>query len=83
MRPSLRDLRPGDEIEVLRDDGSSVVYIATSSEQVKKDTFPTDKVYGGTDVPELRLVTCGGEFDRDSGHYVDNIVVYAKIRGAV
>lgn len=78
----LRELVAGDEVEITRDDGSSVVYIVTYSEQVGKDAFPTEKVYGGTLVPELRLVTCGGEFDRRSGHYVDNIVTYAKIRGA-
>ncbi len=78
----LRELVAGDEVEIVRDDGSSIVYVVTSSEQVDKDAFPTDKVYGGTEVPELRLVTCGGEFDRTSGHYIDNIVVYGKIRGA-
>ena len=28
--------------------------------------------------PTLRLITCGGEFDRSSGHYLDNTVVYAR-----
>lgn len=78
----LRELVAGDEVEITRDDGSSVVYTVTYSEQVDKDAFPTEKVYGGTSVPELRLVTCGGDFDRSSGHYVDNIVTYATIRGA-
>jgi hypothetical protein len=25
----------------------------------------------------LRLVTCSGNFDRSTGHYVDNTIVYA------
>ncbi len=78
----LRELVAGDEVEITRDDGSSVVYIVTHSEQVDKDAFPTENVYGATPVPELRLVTCGGDFDRSSGHYVDNIITYATIRGA-
>jgi hypothetical protein len=28
--------------------------------------------------PALRLITCGGSFDRSTGHYRDNVVVYAR-----
>ena len=78
----LKELVPGDEVEMVRDDGSSVFYVVTGSERIGKDSFPTEKVYGETDVPELRLVTCGGEFDRSTGHYVDNIITYGTIREA-
>jgi hypothetical protein len=27
----------------------------------------------------LRLVTCGGAFDRAWGHYVDNVIVFATV----
>jgi len=30
-----------------------------------------------TPVPRLALITCGGEFDGSTGHYVDNVVVVA------
>ena len=43
-----------------------------------KDDFPTARVYGDTDQPELRLLTCGGPFDPQTKHYLDNVVVYAK-----
>jgi hypothetical protein len=35
------------------------------------------------DTPQarLRLITCGGAFDRRSGHYLDNVVVYADRTG--
>jgi len=26
----------------------------------------------------LRLITCGGGFDRSTGHYRDNVIVYAR-----
>ena len=42
-----------------------------------KDRFPTAAVYGPTPGPELRLVTCGGVFDRVRNSYRDNIVVFA------
>ena len=43
----------------------------------RKAAFPTARVYGPTSGPALRLITCSGDFDRASGHYVDNTVVYA------
>jgi hypothetical protein len=46
-----------------------------------KDHFPTQAVYGPTPDAELRLVTCGGTFDRATGHYLSNTVVYATEQG--
>ena len=46
-----------------------------------KDRFPTRAVYGRTARPTLRLITCSGVFDRSSGHYLDNTVVYARQSG--
>jgi hypothetical protein len=46
-------------------------------EQYAKEAFPTNAVYGPTPGPELRLVTCGGDFNRQRRSYVDNVVVYA------
>jgi sortase (surface protein transpeptidase) len=64
-------------IEVIRGDGAQVIFRADSIEQVSKDAFPTQKVYGHLDYPALRLITCGGTFNRSAGHYEDNIIVYA------
>jgi len=44
-----------------------------------KDRFPTEAVYGPTSGPELRLVTCGGTFDRSARSYDDNVVVDAAL----
>ena len=41
--------------------------------------FPTASVYGKSRSPSLRLITCGGPFDQATGHYVDNIIVYAHL----
>jgi hypothetical protein len=46
-------------------------------ERWPKDGFPTRKVYGPTRRPTLRLITCGGAFDRATGHYLDNTIVFA------
>jgi hypothetical protein len=47
-----------------------------------KSEFPTQRVYGNTETPELRLITCGGAFDEASGNYLDNVVVYARMSSA-
>lgn len=46
-------------------------------ERHAKRAFPTDAVYGETPGPELRLITCGGAFDPNSGHYLDNVIAFA------
>ncbi|MEU5790987.1 class F sortase [Micromonospora purpureochromogenes] len=72
----LGELRAGDRIEVWRG-GQPLAFRVTGSLRTRKDAFPTATVYGPTPGPELRLVTCGGAFDRRTGHYRDNVVVFA------
>jgi sortase (surface protein transpeptidase) len=73
----LADLRPGDPVEVGRADGSVVRFTVSRVFQTPKAAFPTALVYAPVPGPELRLVTCGGTFDRSIGHYRDNVVVEA------
>jgi Sortase domain len=75
----LRELRPGDEIDVTRADGSSLRFVVQRTAQYPKDAFPTDEVYYPTLTPALRLVTCGGRFDFSAGHYRSNVIVFATI----
>ena len=74
---SLGSLAVGDRIEVTRADGSVAAFEVDDVRVVPKDDFPILEVYGNTDGPELRLITCGGPFDSASGHYEDNVVVFA------
>jgi sortase (surface protein transpeptidase) len=73
----LRQLVAGDRILVDRADGTSAVFVVSRSERFGKAAFPTEAVYGGTPDAQLRLITCGGRFDRSTRHYVDNLVVFA------
>lgn len=77
----LSELTPGDAIAVRQEDGSEAEFRVTRLEQHAKDEFPTVAVYSNTDGPELRLITCGGEFDSGTGHFRDNIVVFAELAG--
>ncbi|MFH8348186.1 class F sortase [Streptomyces sp. NPDC018045] len=70
-------MKIGDRIEVGRADGTTAVFKIREVQQVGKAHFPTAKVYGDTDRPELRLITCGGPIV--DGHRSDNIVFYADL----
>lgn len=75
----LRELRPGDQIVITRADRSQVRFVVQRSATYPKQHFPTDDVYYPTLKPELRLVTCGGEFDFSTGHYRSNVIVFASM----
>jgi hypothetical protein len=75
----LRDLQPGARVRVRRADGSVAVFSVDRLEQHRKTRFPTADVYFPTPEPTLRLVTCGGDFDRQRGSYQDNLVVFASL----
>lgn len=70
---------PGDQAEVLRADGTTAVFTVNAVRRYPKDRFPTEGVYGSTNHAALGLITCGGPFDRTSGHYRDNIVTFAHL----
>jgi hypothetical protein len=44
---------------------------------VPKDTAPVGEWFDREGSRRLVLVTCGGEFREDIGHYADNVVVTA------
>ncbi|WP_373293166.1 class F sortase [Micromonospora sonchi] len=73
----LGKLRAGDKIEVIRDDGSVVVFTVDSVERFAKDQFPADRIYGHDGPAELRLITCGGTFVGGRTGYEDNVIVFA------
>jgi hypothetical protein len=75
----LGTLRPGDTVRVTRADNTVAVFLVDSVEKYAKATFPTLKVFGDTNHAGLRLITCGGMFNRSKGGYQANIVVYAHL----
>jgi hypothetical protein len=72
-------LHTGDQVTVSRRDGSRVRFVVRDVRRFPKDHFPTALVYGDTVESELRLITCGGSFDRSTGHYRDNTVVFGSL----
>jgi hypothetical protein len=74
---ALARVRLGTLVRVDRADGSSVTFRITKVSRVPKKLFPTDLVYAPTLDASLRLVTCGGSFDRTRRSYRDNVIAYA------
>ena len=73
----LRELRRGDIIRIARADHTVVRFRVEGLERWPKAEFPTKRVFRPTRIAALRLVTCSGNFDASTGHYVDNTIVYA------
>ena len=74
-------LATGDLIEVTRADGSVAVFAVDRVERHPKDEFPTIAVYGDTSDAQLRLITCGGDFDSGVRSYEDNVIAFATMTG--
>jgi sortase (surface protein transpeptidase) len=72
-------LQPGDEVTVNRADGTVAVFAVDRVEVHPKDEFPTIEVYGNTDDAQLRLITCGGDFDSLVRSYEDNVIAFATL----
>lgn len=75
----LTRMRRGAVVHVDRADGSTVTFRVTEMSRVLKARFPTDLVYAPTLQPTLRLVTCGGSFDKTRRSYRDNVIAFAAL----
>lgn len=75
----LRELLPGDIFEIDRADGKTVQFKVDEVKQLPQDSFPTDEVYGNIDHAGIRLITCGGTFNRSIHRYSHNTVVYGSM----
>ncbi|MEV5356362.1 class F sortase [Streptomyces sp. NPDC093516] len=74
----LGSLKPGNRVEVARQDGKTAVFEIYGVEVFEKDDFPGDRVYGSKGAAELRVITCGGGFSEQEG-YAGNVVAFARL----
>lgn len=75
----LDDLRPGGLVLVERADGTTARFVVDRKAEYSKAEFPDQEVYHSGSGAQLRLITCGGTFNHSTGHYVDNVVVFAHL----
>ncbi|GCD92439.1 class F sortase [Embleya hyalina] len=76
------NLRPGATVEIRRADQSTAIFTVDTVERFTKTDFPTQRVYGDLNRAELRVITCGGEYDADKGGYQDNTILFAHLTGS-
>ncbi len=79
---SLRSLLAGSLVTVLLANGDDAHFRVTSVRTYEKNAFPSQLVYGNHGYAALNLVTCGGVFNRHTGHYESNVVVYSTFVGS-
>jgi Sortase domain len=75
-------LRPGNLIDVRLADGITAVFRVTGVREYAKDKFPANTIFGPADYAALRVITCGGDFDTATGHYLSSVVVFATLSDA-
>jgi hypothetical protein len=64
---------------VFRADGTKAEFVVDSADTFAKDDFPSERVYADTSRPEVRLITCAGDYDHDVKDYTENLVVFAHL----
>ena len=69
----------GDHVQVSLTDGVTADFVVNTVVMYAKTQFPTGLVYASHGYPALQLVTCGGTFDPQTGHYLSNVVVYTTL----
>ncbi|GAA3310296.1 hypothetical protein GCM10020295_77000 [Streptomyces cinereospinus] len=75
----LYELRRGDRFTVARADGRKAHFVVDDTQTFAKDDFPDKLVYADRGRPEVRLITCAGEYDRSAKDYTENLVVFAHL----
>ncbi|MFJ5263626.1 class F sortase [Streptomyces sp. NPDC088387] len=76
-------LQPGERVRVVRDDGRVAEFTVDDVQVVARDHFDAQQAYGPRETgrAELRLITCGGTFDRATRSYTANVIVSAYLTG--
>ncbi|KUM90394.1 MULTISPECIES: class F sortase [Streptomyces] len=79
----LGTLRPGETVRVIRDDGRVAEFTVDDVRVLDRAGFDAHQAYGPRRPgrAELRLITCGGTFDRASRSYTANVIVSAYLTG--
>ncbi|WP_152626849.1 class F sortase [Streptacidiphilus carbonis] len=76
---NLGALRKGTAVDVDRADHTTAVFTVDAVEAYAASDFPSNKVYGNVNRPELRLITCGAGFSKSRQEYLGNVVVFAHL----
>jgi hypothetical protein len=78
---NLSAVRPGARVEVSRLDGTTALFTVDELRTFPRTRFPSARVYGAGPDAQLRIITCGGAFDRAHQEYTGNVVLFAHLSG--
>ena len=74
---NLKNLDVGDTIRVVNLNQRTTTWTVRSNPQLTLKTALPRALFKTTGTPTLAIVTCGGPFDASTGHYRDNVIVWA------
>ncbi len=74
---NLKDLKPGDQIQIRLEDGTVYTYAVSSLNAYDAATAPVDQIVGPTPTDTVTLITCNGTFDSSSHQYDKRLVIRA------
>jgi sortase (surface protein transpeptidase) len=73
----LRQLQPGDAIEVSDENGNQLEYHVDWTRLYEANSAPLDEIFQQRPEQQITLITCGGQFDQSIRMYVSRWVVRA------
>ncbi len=75
---NIKDLEPGDLVQVRLQDGTTYKYAVISKRQYDAESAPVEQIVGATPSEMVTLITCGGTFNPSTHQYDKRLVVRAE-----
>jgi hypothetical protein len=72
---NVRNFNEGDVVDVAGEDGNTYRYEVQWVELYDANNAPIQEIVGNTGETSLTMITCGGEFDYQTGQYLSRTVV--------
>ncbi len=78
----LATMKVGQLVKISDSAGRVSTWVVDAKPQTTLKTQLPSALWVTTGAPKLALVTCGGPFDYSTGHYLDNVIVWARQLGS-
>jgi len=75
----LGELRVGDEIFVDTASSTKLRFVVVEVASYAVADVPLERIFNAKDASHLNLITCTGEWSRDTQEYAERLVVYATL----
>jgi sortase (surface protein transpeptidase) len=72
-------LQKGDKLIVTDENGKELTFAVTRLVKYPYDNFPIKEVFGDASVPMLNLITCHGQWNKNTKNYSERMVVYSQL----